>query len=348
MAADGVRRSDVHGERSRQPARGRSRLSLDRIRSASSAIDPVFLNTPQYRCDSLSDVLGCDIILKVETLNPVRSFKGRGASLFAGGQAKGQRIVTASAGNLGLALAWCCRASGVEVVVYAAETVSPLKLDRMRHLGATVILVGRDFDAAKTAAKAEADRLGLPMVEDGVEPALSEGAATIGAELLRHAEPIDSVLVSLGNGAILSGIATILKAGAPNIEIIGVAAAGAPCMALSLKMGKPVETTSVNTIADGLATRRPVPEALADLQGRIDDVLLVGDDDLLTGMRLVHRHAGLVIEPSAAAGIAAILADPGRFRGRSTAVILCGGNLTQAQIADWLTPLPTQRKGKVD
>ncbi len=136
-------------------------------------------------------MLGCDIILKVETLNPVRSFKGRGASLFAAGLAKGQRIVTASAGNLGLALAWCCRASGVEVLVYAAETVSPLKLDRMRQLGATVILVGRDFDAAKAAAKAEADRLGLPMVEDGVEPALSEGAATIGAELLRHEEPTD-------------------------------------------------------------------------------------------------------------------------------------------------------------
>jgi threonine dehydratase len=125
---------------------------------------------------------------------------------------------------------------------------------------------------------------------------------------------------------------------APEIEVIGVAAAGAPCMALSLQTGETVETADVNTIADGLATRRPVPEALADLQGRIDDVLLVSDDDLRTGMRLVHRHAGLVIEPSAAAGIAAILADSDRFRGRRVAVILCGSNLTETQISDWLTP----------
>lgn len=320
------------------PPEESARLSLDRIREAPFLIDPSFLRTPQFRCDSLSDLLGCEIVLKVETLNPVRSFKGRGASLFAAGLARGQRIVTASAGNLGLALAWCGRKTGVELLVYAAETVNPLKLDRMRQLGATVVLKGRDFDEAKAAAKAEAELLDLPMVEDGVEPALSEGAATIGAELLRYPDPIDTVLVSLGNGAILSGIATFLKANAPDIEIIGVAAAGAPCMALSLRAGKPVETASANTIADGLATRRPVAEALADLEGRIDDVLLVRDDDLRTAMRLVHSHAGLVIEPSAAAGIAAILAEADRFRGRRVAVILCGGNLTEAQIAAWMTP----------
>ncbi len=101
-------------------------MSPEWIQKAPSLIDPDFLNTPQFRCDSLSDLLGCEIVLKVETLNPVRSFKGRGASLFAAEPASGQKIVTASAGNLGVALAWCGGNAGVEALVQAAETVDPM------------------------------------------------------------------------------------------------------------------------------------------------------------------------------------------------------------------------------
>jgi threonine dehydratase len=314
------------------------RLALDRIAAASAVIDPVFLNTPQFVSGPLSHVTGARLVVKVETLNPIRSFKGRGASLLAAGLSPGAHIVTASAGNLGQALAYACRSSGVRLTVFAATGANPFKVARMQDLGAEVVLAGEDFDAAKALARQHAASTGLPMIEDGVAPALSEGAGTIAVELLGFPERLDVVLVALGNGAILGGMARWLQARAPGVEVIGVAAAGAPCMALSWRSAALVETASIDTIADGLGTRIPVPEALADLTGSIADVVLVDDTAMIDGMRLAHRHLGLVLEPSGAAGIAAILSDPERFRGRTVATVLCGGNLTEAQVQQWLQP----------
>ena len=121
-------------------------------------------------------------------------------------------------------------------------------------------------------------------------------------------------MVSLGNGAILSGMARWISAQAPDVKVIGVAPSGAPCMAESFRQRRPVETFSSDTIADGMATRIPVPEALADMQSIVADVLLVDDAAMLRAMQLVHQHLGLVLEPSGAAGIAALLTYPDRFR----------------------------------
>jgi threonine dehydratase len=313
-----------------------TRLSLSRIEEASRTIDPVFLNSPQYVSEPLSMALGARVLVKVETANPIRSFKGRGADYFVSSLSADTRVITASAGNLGQAMAYACRRKGIDLTVYASLHANALKVERMRALGADVVLHGEDFDAAKSEAKRVAAVSGLPMVEDGREPRLSEGAGSIAVELLARHEPIDVVLVALGNGAILGGIARYLKAKAPAIEVIGVAAAGAPCMERSWRTGALVETASIDTIADGMGTRIPIAEALADMRSTIDDVVLVEDTAMIEGMRLAHRHLGLLLEPSGAAGIAALLTDTARFRKRTVATILCGGNLTPEQMSQWL------------
>lgn len=312
------------------------RLSLARIEGALDLIDPVFLNTPQFRAESLEPVLGCRLVVKVETLNPIRSFKGRGAALFVAGLEPGTTIVCASAGNFGQAVAYAGRARGVRVIVYASVNASPLKVERMRALGAEVRLEGEDFDAAKLEAKGFAAEHGAPMVEDSLAPETGEGAGTIGLELLRHPEPIDDLLVALGNGALVTGVGRWVKARAPRTQVVAVAAAGAPAMVESWRAGRIVTHERIDTIADGIGVRLPVPEAVADMAGTVDDALLVEDRSILAAMRLLHEHLGLVVEPSGAVGVAALLEQPARFRGRLVATILCGGNLTPAQMRAWL------------
>jgi threonine dehydratase len=312
------------------------RLSSDRIERAAHTIDPVFLNTPQFNNEALSDALGANVIVKVETLNTIRCFKGRGADYCITGIAPGSKVITASAGNLGQAMAYACRRRDVDLAVYASINANPLKVERMRALGAKVVLHGDDFDSAKLEAVRVAAATGSEMIEDGREIRLSEGAGSIAVELLRYPKRLDAVLVALGNGAILGGIARYFKDKAPEVEVIGVAAAGAPCMERSFRSRALVTTDRINTIADGMATRIPIPEALDDIWDTVDDVVLVEDDHMIEAMRSSYRHLGLVLEPSGAAGLAAILSDPKRFRGRTIATILCGGNLAPEQAAKWL------------
>ena len=163
-----------------------SRLSLERIERAAATIDPVFLNTPQFESEPLSDALDMRLVLKIETINPIRSFKGRGADfLLSDASADSAPLVCASAGNFGQALAYAARKRGRQLVVFAAETANPLKIDRMRALGADVRLFGCDFDAAKERARSYAVETGASFIEDGREPAISEGAGTIAVELGR-------------------------------------------------------------------------------------------------------------------------------------------------------------------
>lgn len=313
-----------------------ARLSLARIDEAAGTVDPVFLASPQYEHEALSAELGVRLVVKVETLNPIRSFKGRGADFFAARLGSREPLVCASAGNFGQGLAWAARKRGIPLTVFAALGANPLKLDRMRRLGAQVRLAGEDFDAAKAAARAHAEAHGLRFVEDGREPEISEGAGTIGRELLAETSAFDAVLVPLGNGALLAGVGTWIKARRPETRVVGVVAAGAPAMARSLAEGRIVETDRVETIADGIAVRVPVPEALDDLRPVVDEILLVDDDAILRAMRSALLHLGLVLEPAGAVGLAAVQQNAGRFAGQRVAAILCGGNVTPEQIRLWL------------
>ncbi len=315
------------------------RIKLEHIQTAMNVIDPVFLNTPQFVNEPLSSVLGCRLLIKIETLNPIRSFKGRGAEYYLSTLETllpRPKIVCASAGNFGQAMAFAARKRGFDLTVYASVNANPLKIERMRDLGANVILAGEDFDAAKQIAKQFALEHSALMVEDSLQEAITEGSGTMGLELLRSSEPLEMILVPLGNGAMINGIARWVKAHRPQIQVIGISAKGADAMEQSWRLNKIVTLEKIDTIADGIGVRLPIAEALADMKGLVDDVLLVDDSTILKAMKLLHQHLGLVVEPSGAVGVAAILEQPEKFKGSSVATIVCGGNLTDQQMKLWL------------
>lgn len=315
------------------------RLSLERIEQSGRTIPKEFRDTPQYDCEPLSEALGCALTLKIETANPIRSFKGRGASFLSSElQRRGdtRKLVCATAGNWGQAMAYACRARGLPLTVYAALDANPLKLARMRALGAEVRKEGRDFDAAKSAALAFAQATGGWLVEDGLEPEISEGHGSIAIELLANGRGYDAVVVPLGNGALLNGMARWIKAKAPATQVIGVCARGAPAMHDSWRAGRVIETAEAATLADGIAVRVPIPQAVQDMRGIVDDVLLIDDADIVSAMRLACMHAGQLLEPAGAVGLAALHAHPALFAGRRVATVLCGGNLTEQQMKSYL------------
>ena len=312
-----------------------NRITLERIRMASKIIDPVFLNTPQYNCEPLSERLGVDLFLKIETFNPIRSFKGRGADFLLSQLTNESPLMCASAGNFGQAMAFACRKRKVKLVVYAATNANPYKIERMRALGADVILFGEDFDSAKEEARRQAKKSGIRMIEDALAIETAEGAGTIGIEFINVGR-LDAVLIPLGNGALFNGIARVFKDLQPETKTIAVQAAGAPAMIDSWKSGKMIVYNNVNTIADGIAVRIPIAEALDDMKNLADEAILVKEDSILQAMKLLHIHAGLVPEPSAAVGIAAVLENKNKFAGKRLGTIICGGNLTERQIREWL------------
>ena len=273
----------------------RVRLRLDRVRAAVAGIDPVFLDTPALTYAALGEALGCALTLKVETLNPVRSFKGRGTeTATAAARAQGaSRVICASAGNLGQALAYSGRRRDLDVTVVAAETANPLKLRQLAAFGADVRLAGEDIeDARLQRARARRDRDGAYLVEDSLDLATCEGAATIALELVRDDPELDVVLVALGGGAMASGVAFVARSLADHVQVIGIQPVGAPAMALSWRSRTVVETDRLDTIADGVAGRCPIPEVLEDLLVVLDDVILVREDSIKAGMRLLYEHAG--------------------------------------------------------
>jgi threonine dehydratase len=312
-----------------------SSLSLEQIERAATVIDPVFRNSPQFESEPLSSVVGCDLVLKIETLNPIRSFKGRGADYFVSTLDSAAKLVCGSAGNFGQAMAFACRKRGMALTVFASVNANPLKLERMRALGANVILEGEDFDAAKLAAIRHAEQTGSRMVMDGLEPRISEGAGTIGLELAGYGLPLDFVLVPLGNGALATGVGRAIKARSPQTRVIAVSASGAPAMEQSWRTQKLVILNSMDTIADGIGVRVPIPEAVAEMCHTIDEVILIDDAATLRAMKLLYKHLGLIVEPSGAIGVAAAALE--QFRDARVATVICGGNLTEAQIREWIT-----------
>jgi threonine dehydratase len=324
-----------------------TRLDIARIEAARRLIDPLFLDTPLYRCEALELDLGCAVSIKLETANPVRSFKARGtevvASLLADSGARA--VVCASAGNLGQALAWSGRGRGLDVTVVASRFAPAAKLDRIRALGARLELVDGDFDVARERAAAVARYHGIRLVEDSLDIETCEGAATIGLELtgqelVNTGPSFDAVLIALGGGALATGVGHVVKARAPEVEVICIQPLGAPAMTRSWRERRVVTTDSTSTIADGVAGRRPIPAVLDDLLLVADDAVLVQEASIIAGMRMLLDHAGLVVEPSAALGIAAILEDRDRFAGRHVVTIVCGSNVDVDAYRRWVGAAP--------
>ena len=315
-----------------------TRLDLDRIRSARRVIDPMFLGTPLYACEALGEALGCAVSIKLETANPVRSFKARGTEVVADRLADGdgRAAVCASAGNLGLALAWSGRRRGIEVTVVASRAAPAAKLDRIRALGAELELVDGDIEVARDRAAAIAQRRGIRLVEDSLDVETCEGAATIGLELAESSATFDAVLIALGGGAMATGVGHVLKALRPGVEVICVQPRGAPAMTRSWHERRVVTTDTIDTIADGVAGRHPIPAVLDDLLAVADDAVLVHEASIVAGMRMLLHHAGLVVEPSAALGVAAVLEEPDRFAGHHVVTVVCGSNVDPKAYRGWV------------
>jgi threonine dehydratase len=191
-----------------------------------------------------------------------------------------------------------------------------------------------------TAALARYD--GIRLVEDSADIETCEGAATIGLELAGTVPSFDAVLVALGGGALATGVGHVINAWAPDVEVICIQPAGAPAMTRSWRR-RVVTTGPTHTIADGVAGRRPIPAVLADLLLVADDAVLVSEASIIAGMRMLLEHAGLVVEPSAALGIAAILEDRDRFAGRHVVTIVCGSNVDPDAHLRWVGAAPIRR-----
>jgi threonine dehydratase len=316
----------------------KTRLDLDRIHAARRVIDPIFLNSPMYRCDALGRQLGCTVSIKLETANPVRSFKARGTELVASLLTEQGRtaVVCASAGNLGQALGWSGRRRGLNVTVVASRRAPVTKLDRIRALGAELELVDGDFEMARERAASIAQRRGVRLVEDSLDIETCEGAATIGLELAGEESTFDAVLIALGGGAMATGVGYVLKTLVPGVEVICVQPMGAPAMTRSWHERRVITTESTDTIADGVAGRYPIPAVLDDLLTVADDAVLVHESSIIAGVRMLLEHTGLVVEPSAALGVAAVLEDRDRFVGRHVVTVICGSNVDLDAYHRWV------------
>jgi threonine dehydratase len=294
-------------------------LRPEAIEAALDLIDPIFLGTPQFVDPRLRSALGREVVVKVETLNPIGSFKVRGASVLVRDLDPARTWVCSTGGNFGQALAYLARERGAAVDAFVSPQVPEYKVRALRDLGARVECDEQPERAARAHAEASDDRV---LVVDAREPAMAEGAGTIGVELA-SAGPFDTVVVQVGDGALISGIACWLKAVAPATRIVGVCASGAPAMARSFAAGRAVAVQGDGTIAMALAITEPVPESFARVAALVDDIVAVDDDDLRRAMAVIGECLGVLVEPAGAAGVAALLVHGDQLAGR-VAVILTG------------------------
>jgi threonine dehydratase len=316
-------------------------LLLERIEEAARVIDPALLNTPQFSDATLSEALGRDVVVKLENVSPIGSFKGRGADYFVGGlERREERLVSATAGNWGIGLAYAGRRHGVGVDIFADSSARAGKVTRMRALGANVTTVDGEFDAAFDGARELVDREpGHRLVTDGEPAAIAEGHGTIGVELLR-AGTLDTVVVQIGDGALISGIARWVKEHSPETRVVGVCASGAPAMKVSIDAGRPVRTDAPRTIAGGLAISQPIVASFDRVRALVDELVLVDDDDIRAAMVVIADTLGVLVEPSGAAGVAAVRRHP--LPGERIAVVLTGG----WGRLDWTTTVTRERVGR--
>ena len=340
MPEDRFLQPEMDGPRENaQAKRLDTRLDLGRILKAKHQISQVFRDTPQFESPALGNLLGCELVIKLETANPIGCFKGRGAEVLVSRLARSPGVkaaVCASAGNLGQALAYSGRARGIRVSVIAGTSANAVKIDRIRQLGAAVVRVEGDIEDARERAREIAAKGDAFLVEDSENLDTCEGAGTIGLELLDGLERIDAVLLALGGGALATGVGHVFKALSPATDVVCIQPKGAPAMALSWRARSVVTTERTDTIADGVAGRFPSPAVLADLLVVADHVPLVEEASILEGMRMLYRYAGLVVEPSAALGVAAILEDPSRYRGKRVVTVICGSNVLPEAFRAWM------------
>jgi threonine dehydratase len=314
-------------------------VSIDDVRRAEKAIRGAVNPTPVIRAAALSELTGSEVSLKLETLHPTGSFKERGAlnKLLTLDKAQGRAgVIAMSAGNHAQGVAYHARRLGIPATIVMPSGTPFIKIDRTEALGAKVVLKGEGLIDARHATEELARERGFVLVHPYDDPAVIAGQGTVALEMLAQCPDLDALLVPVGGGGLISGIAVAAKALSPEIEIIGVQSALYPSMYRILRGIDPGLPTEGTTLAEGIAVKEPgalTRRIVADLVGA---VRLVTERQLEAAVELLIERQKLIVEGAGAAGVAALLAEPERFRGRRVGIVLTGGNIDARLLASLL------------
>jgi threonine dehydratase len=304
-------------------------LSLADVEDARRRLVGVAVRTPLDRSRALSDRVDGEVFIKCENLQRTGSFKTRGAYnriSRLGDRERSGGVVAASAGNHAQGVALAASLSGIASTVFMPEAAPLPKIEATKRYGAKVVLTGKDFGEAVSAAQEHARDSDAVFVHPYEHPHIVAGQGTAGLEIVEQAEEIGTVVVPVGGGGLISGIATAVRAHAERARIVGVQAEGAAAFPPSLDKGAPVELAEMSTIADGIACNRPGELTLAHVQARVDEIVCVSDEAMARALVFAAERMKLVLEPAGAAGVAAVLEGLGHLV-PPVVVVLSGGNI---------------------
>ncbi|MBX3561271.1 MAG: threonine ammonia-lyase [Sphingomonas sp.] len=320
------------------PARATNAIiTFPDIEAAAARIAGAVMRTPTMRSAVLSERTGADVFLKFENLQHTGAYKERGALnklLLLDPEMRARGVIAASAGNHAQAVAWHARRLGVPAVIVMPKTTPTVKISQTEAHGAEVVLHGELFDEAYAEALRLAEARGLTFVHPFDDPAVMAGQGTVALELLADAPDLDTLIVPIGGGGLIAGIATAAKALKPGIAVIGAQAELYPSMYARIA-GKEA-TCGGDTIAEGIAVKAPGEETARIIAEVVDDILLVGEREIEHAISLLVRAARTVTEGAGATGLAALLAHPERFAGRRVGLVLSGGNIDTHLLANVL------------
>ena len=315
-------------------------VSADDVAAAFPIVQKSVRHTPLFTSASVAlaaHLPPADLFLKMENLQRTGSFKIRGATWRMATLSDTERhkgVVTASAGNHAQGVALAAREAQIKATVFMPRFASLAKIEATENYGADVVLEGDNFDEAVAAAKIRAQETGAVFVSAYDDDAIITGQGSLGMEILQDLPDVETVIIPIGGGGLFSGVALAIKAARPHCRIIGVQADGADSAARSFKAGHLLPRThACETIADGIAIKSPSPRTWGYIQKYADDVVTVSDEAIALAIILLLSRMKVVVEPSGAAGLAALMEHEGLATGK-TVVILCGGNIDVKLLAD--------------
>jgi threonine dehydratase len=314
-------------------------VTIAAVREAAAAIDGALAHTPVVAASALAELAGTEIYLKLETLHRTGSFKERGALaklLTLDARERRAGVVAMSAGNHAQGVAYHAKRLGIPATVVMPEATPFIKIDRTEAFGAKVVLRGESLSAAREAADVLAREHGLVLVHPYDDPAVIAGQGTIALELLTDRPDLDAIVVPIGGGGLISGIAVAAKALNPRIEIIGVQSALYPSMHRLMRGEDPGLPLAAATLAEGIAVKEPGRLTRRIVKELVSEILLVDDVMIEGAIETLLERQKLVVEGAGAAGLAAVLASPERFRGRRVGIVICGGNIDARLLASIL------------
>jgi threonine dehydratase len=308
------------------------------IEAAARRLEGQVLDTPCVESKTLGQIVGAQVFLKFENLQFTASFKERGAlnklsAMVASGQPiKG--VIAASAGNHAQGVAHHAERLGLRAVIVMPQHTPTVKVERTRGFGAEVVLHGETFDQARDRALQLAEDEGLTFVHPFDDELVIAGQGTIGIEMLRAQPQLDTLVIAVGGGGLISGVATAVRALKPGVQIVGVQTARFPAMVNTIKGTNHPQGAS--TIAEGIAVGQPGRITRELIRQQVDDLVLVDEGDIEQAIVMLLEIEKTLVEGAGAAGLAALLKDPARYQGRKVGLVLCGGNIDPMLLASIL------------